>query len=322
MDDLQKYEPQPHHQEVFQYSETVESQDESIQNLLIPILRRWPIVFVTFITACAIGVPAIWFLMGRLYDTEGTIRISPIESRIMYSDLDSDRPMPNYDNFVNTEARSMRDDPVLNRVADKLKDKNLMLFENMDDLFSTLKKAVYNDDISIQPERRTELISIKMTTETPDEAEQIVDAFLTSYIEIARLNEDKSENEDLTILDDEKRVLEEKIERDREYLQRLVAEFGTETLTSRQEIILEQIRRYQGELTALGIRRISLEAQVRIQENNADQTVMPENFMQRRNAVINSDLTIQALITNIARYEELVALGKRTMAPASPPPRR
>ena len=318
MDDLQKYEPQPPHQEVFQYSETVEGQDESMQNLLIPILRRWPIVLITFFIACAIGVPAIWFLMGRMYETEGTIRISPIESRIMYSDLDSDRPMPNYDNFVNTEARRMRDDFVLNRVADKLKDKNLKFFENVDDFLAALKKTVNDDVISIQPERGTELISIKMTTESPDEAEQIVNAFLTSYTDIARSDEDKSENENLTVLDDRKRVLAEKIEGHRETLRQLAVEFGTDTLTSRQEIMLEQIRSFQVELTAIGIRRISLEAQVQIQENNANQTVMPDDFIQRRNAVINSDLTIQALITNIARYEELVAIGKRTMATANP----
>jgi len=318
MDDLQKYEPQPPHQEVFQYAETVESEDESMQNLLIPILRRWPIVLVTFLIACAIGVPAIWFLMGRMYETEGTIRISPIESRIMYSDPDSDRPMPNYDNFVNTEARNMRDDSVLNRVADRLKDKNLKFFEDVDDYLAALKKAVNNDAISIQPERRTELISIKMTTDLPDDAEQIVNAFITSYIDIARSDEDKSENENLTVLDDRRRVLAEKIDRHRETLRQLAVEFGTDTLTSRQEIMLEQVRSFQVELTAIGIRRISLEAQVQIQENNANQAVMPDGFMQRRNAVINSDLTIQALITNIARYEELVAIGKRTMATANP----
>jgi len=318
MDDLQKYEAQPPHQEVFQYAETVESEDESMQNLLMPILRRWPIVLVTFVIACAIGVPAIWFLMGRMYETEGTIRISPIESRIMYSDSDSDRPMPNYDNFVNTEARSMKDDFVLNRVADKLKDKNLKFFENVDDSLAALRKAVNNDIISIQPEHRTELISIKMMTESPDEAELIVNAFITSYAEIARSDEDKSENENLTVLDDQQRILAEKIERHRETLRQLAVEFGTDTLTSRQEIMLEQVRSFQAELTAIGIRRISLDAQVQIQENNANQTVMPDGFMQRRNAVINSDLTIQALITNIARYEELVAVGKRTMATANP----
>ena len=117
MDDLQKYEPHPPQQEVFQYGETVAGQDESMQNLLMPILRRWPIVLVTFVIACAIGVPAIWFLMEQMYDTAGAIRISPGVPRIRD---DTEDMVTNYQGFINTQADLIKSNKVLNRVADVL----------------------------------------------------------------------------------------------------------------------------------------------------------------------------------------------------------
>ena len=135
MSDLQKYEGRPIQQEVVQYEGPVDSQSESTPNLIIPILRRWYVVLATFIVVCAIGIPPIWFLVEQKYDTIGAIRISPIISRIIWPDSDSDRPMPNYENFKNTEAARIGGSRVVNRVADQLKDKNLTLFKDINNQF-------------------------------------------------------------------------------------------------------------------------------------------------------------------------------------------
>ncbi|MHC4216063.1 MAG: hypothetical protein ACYSWP_22145, partial [Planctomycetota bacterium] len=148
MDDLQKYTPQPLQQEVVQFEGPVEDQSDSTMNLIAAIFRRWPVMLATFIVVCAVGVPAIWFLVERKYDTEGAIRISPTVSPILF---DTDAILPNYQIFMNTQAELIRSNNVLNDVADALKDSELSLFGDAPDLVQILRKAVVSGVISVEP---------------------------------------------------------------------------------------------------------------------------------------------------------------------------
>ena len=175
MDDLQKYQPQSLQQEVVQFEGPVDGQSDSIMNLVAAVFRRWPVLIAAFVIVCAIGVPAIWFLVEPKYDTEGAIRISPTISPILFETEDI---LPNYRNFMNTQAELIRSNNVLNDVADALKDSELALFEDATDLVQALRKAVVGGAISVEPVTNTELIRIRMTTKHHEQAERVVDAFI------------------------------------------------------------------------------------------------------------------------------------------------
>lgn len=315
MDDLQKYEPQQPHQEVFQYAETVEDEDESMQNLLMPILRRWPIVLVTFLIACAIGVPAIWFLMEQMYDTAGAIRISPGVPRIRD---DTEDMVTNYLGFINTQADLIKSNKVLNRVADVLIGKDSLFFGDIGDPLMTLRKAVSSDLISIEPARGTELIKIRMTSGESGKAEQIVDAFIEAYMAIAVSEEAMDDDKMLSVLEDERRILLESIDRQREAIRQLTKEYGTGELTSRQEMMLQQVQSLRTELTGIRIRKMSLETRIKMLEDGGKGVVASENMMDGRRGFVNSDPMVRALTANILRYEEQVMIGKQTMQPGNP----
>lgn len=315
MDDLQKYQPQPLGQEVVQFEGPVEDQSDSTMNLAAAILRRWHVLLATFIVVCTVGVPAIWFLVEQKYDTEGAIRISPTISPILFETEDR---LPNYQNFMNTQAQLIRSNNVLNDVADVLKGSELTLFEDATDLVQVLRKAVVSDDISIEPVRNTELITIKMTTKHQEQAERVIDAFIRAYMARVVRDEVRGEDQKLSTLAEERRSLTEKIQRQQDTIRQLADEFGSTALTSRQEMMLQQVASLQNELININIRRISLETQVQVQESGAGEVTTPGSLIERRNVVINSDPVIQALTSGIMRYEELIVIGQQTMTPDNP----
>jgi len=315
MDDLQKYQPQPLGQEVVQFEGPVEDQSDSTMNLAAAVFRRWPVLLATFIVVCAVGVPAIWFLVEQKYDTEGAIRISPTVSPILFETEDR---LPNYQNFMNTQAQLIRSNNVLNDVADVLKDSELTLFEDATDLVQVLRKAVVGGDISVEPVRNTELITIKMTTKHQEQAEKVIDAFIRAYMARVVRDEVRGEDQKLSTLADERRSLNEKIQRQQDTIRQLADEFGSTALTSRQEMMLQQVASLQNELININIRRISLETQVQVQESGAGEVTTPGSLIERRNVVINSDPVIQALTSSIIRYEELIVVGQQTMTPDNP----
>ncbi|RKY11530.1 MAG: hypothetical protein DRP65_03990 [Planctomycetota bacterium] len=315
MDELQRYQPQPLGQEVVQFEGPVEDQSDSTMNLAAAILRRWPVLVATFVVVCAVGVPAIWFLVEKKYDTEGAIQISPVESPILF---ETEERLPNYQNFMNTQAQLFRRNNVLNQVADELADMDIVFFRDTGDLVLALREAILDGVIIIEPERNTELIKIKMTTQYPDQAEKVIDALIRAYKARAVTDEVKGEDQTLAILDEERRSLEDQKQRQRDELRQLAQEFGSTELTSRQEMMLQQVTSLRNELINVNIRRISLETQIQVQEGGLQEVATPGSLIERQNAIVNSDPIIQALTNSIMQYEELIVVGQQTMTPGNP----
>ncbi len=305
-------------QEVVQFDGPPESHGGSIAELIVPILRRWYVIMGTFIVVCGIGVPAIWFRMEQKYDTTGAIRISPIMSRILFDDSDSERPMPGYTNFMNTEAKRIAGNTVLNRVADELSGRKLMLFEGSVDPVLTLRQVVNAGGIEIATQRHSELITIRMVSKFPAEAEQVVDAFIRSYMNVVEAEEGRSDDNTLSILDEQNRTLNTKIDTQTEEINILLEEFGTEELDSRQLILLQTVARLQEDLIGVTIRRIALEAQVNMYEKDVSEPLPEINRLEQQNAYVNADPMMQTLVANIRQYEAQIITDKQTMTDKNP----
>jgi len=205
-----------------------ETDNEVTPNLVAAILRRWYIVLLTFFALCVIGIPAIWLLIEPLYDVTSAIRVAPIIPNILTGEAEKGE-ISNYQTFMFTQAEMIISNPVVQRVADDLADKNLAFFENATtnittklkqtlkntkinpELANILKQAISTGIISVAPARQTELMKITMRSTNTKEAKQIVDAFINAYmaIEVSQSSEDQDQK--LTLLENERKVLTEKL---------------------------------------------------------------------------------------------------------------
>ena len=212
----------------------------------------------------------------------------------------------------------MANDIVLNKVADKLKGLNLEYFQGAADPLMVLREDIKKNDIVIDPDRKTELINLRLTSRIPADAEKIINAFLDSYIEVYNTEETKGGGQTMTILEDQRQTLLAKMDQQRDAVAKLIEEYGTQELTPRQTSMFEQVSGLQRELINANIRRISLETRLAAQETTADDTTLPAELQEKKNTIINTDPILQGLLSEQRRYESMVAEAEQTMADANP----
>jgi len=306
---------------------------EGTFSLIVGVLRRWYIVVATFFLMCAIGLPAIWLLIKPLYSVTGAIRVAPILRSILSGEADRGE-ISNYESFVNTQAQMVISSPVVERVADDLAGKKLSFFEDetaelvkklQRKLKGTkplpvtiLKEAIFDKVITAASDRRTELIGITMKSPEPKEAEQIVNAFIRNYmaVEVASSNDEEGRN--LTVLENERKVMSEKLQSQRAAITQLAQEYGTVALDGRQNMMLQRVSSLLAELTKIEAHRIGLETQVQLLGQTKEQPTAPDELIRMRESYINSNPTVSSLITNISQLDQAYIVASQTLAPTNP----
>lgn len=284
------------------------------------IRRRWLLIVLVFSIVCAIGAAAAFKFVKEEFETKAAIEVAPIVPAILYGDSDSERPLPNYDSYKNTQAVIVGSDKVLNRVADDPACRQLQFFAGADDIRMALRAAVDGGAIKIEPQRQTNLIMISMTSPADRyrEAERIIDSIVQNYMAVGVQDQTRGEDNKLKILEDERKRLRDQMDKQRETIRQLVDEFGTGELTSRQEMMFEQVASLQRELINVDIRRMAMESKLKMSQASSAQTISEVELLNQKNAIVQTDPTLQALASDIRRYEELVALGQQTMAETNP----
>ena len=337
MNDLEKYHDNDRviEQKVVSFEPPPEPGGQDTSNLIKGILRRWHIVLLIFFIMCAVGIPAIWFLIKPLYTVTGAIRIAPIIENIITGEADRGE-VSNYQSFMYTQAEMITSSNVVQRVADDLMDKNLSFFKDPPTPLVTkisqklkniktnlepaaiLKRAISDGFITVAPGRRTELMKITMESLKPGEAKRIVDAFIRAYMAVEVSDSTKNQDNKLKFLDNERKVLAEKLQSHRDEIRRLAQEYGTTTLVDRQDIILQRVTMMLSELARVQARKISLETQVQLLEEFPQQSIEPEELLRIRNEYINSDPTVQKLSQDIIQLDRDIIIAKQTFAPENP----
>jgi capsular exopolysaccharide synthesis family protein len=283
--------------------------------------RRWWIcVLITGIIYAA-GIPTILIMTKKLYRTVGAVEIAPIVSPIIYRDYESDRPLPNYEGFKNTQADLMAGDRVLRRVAEEIKPMNLKLFAGAADLYSALRQMVESGAISIRPDRRTYLVKIEMITpqEFTEEAKILVNSIIRNYLNVSLEGQSGEENARLSVLQDKRKQLQQKIEGQQETIRQLAEEYGTEELTILQKMRYERLASLQRQLTDVEIQMLSLDSQIQLLESSrSEQAPSPELLEEQKKQVLQKEPTLQALLEDILRYEKEVLISRQTMQPGNP----
>ncbi|UCC22177.1 MAG: polysaccharide biosynthesis tyrosine autokinase [Planctomycetota bacterium] len=334
MENIKKYHERPVAQDLAYFGDPGRIEDDDSTTLVVPILRRWRIILVVFVLMCAIGIPGVWLRVQPVYQATAAIRIAPVIPSILFSDRDSEGVIPMYTNFKNTQADLITSDKVLLRVADDLADKSLKFFERgrnaLDTLIddddsrvpmdpiAALRSTITSGTLSVMAERNSELIKINMKNTDADEAAQIVNAFVRAYMAIVVSEETEGGDRKLTVLEDERRVLTGKLERQRRAIREMAQEYGTHALDGRQEMMLQRVAALQTELTRSEMRKIALEARVHLLENAKEQGMNPEDLLKLRYDFLNADQMVQTLTVNVAGLEESLIVAKQTLAPTNP----
>ena len=292
------------------------------------------------VVVCWIGIHTTWFFLVPMFKTEGAIRVSPLASPICFgSEVDSifsssevdfmnsqvekvriirSNDLAKYEKFKNSQAEVMRSDDFLNRVADKLKTKNLECFSEVADVALSLNKMISDNEIKIVPQEKTELLVICMTSANPSQAELIVNIFLDEYISYVDSEDATGDTNKLDILEAKKKTLEDKMDSLRKEIKTLVQELVTEELTGQQEFMLQIMATIHKEISILTMQRFSLEARVEILNNNGA-VVMPDlNYLARQTEYLNFDPNLQTLAAIVKQYETQILLAKETMAETMP----
>jgi capsular exopolysaccharide synthesis family protein len=344
MNDLEKYHEQVIGQELVSFEAPPEPEGQSMSNLIAGILHHWLLVLVTFVVICAIGIPAVWFLIEPQYLAIASIRVAPIIPNVLFSDRDSERVMPMYENFKSDQARHITaDQTVLQWVADDLSDKGLKFFEKRGPLsekaaglvkafrqaigekvFNTLfpekpadsievlRQAITKKIITAVPVGRSELININIESSDPKEAEQIATSFRDAYMAVEVYRSSQGEEQKLQlILENQRRIYEEKLQLQSDSLRGLADEYGTVELTPRQDIMIQRVAVLQELATKLDADNVLLEITIELLEKTKDRKTLQKALLERRHTFVQNDILIQMLTERIAELEEeLISAGQ------------
>ncbi|MBC8218563.1 MAG: polysaccharide biosynthesis tyrosine autokinase [Planctomycetes bacterium] len=335
MNELEKYHDHAGGQELVNLQMPPEPGNEATSDLAAGILRRWYIVFLVFLVLCGAGLPAVWFNVKRVYNVTGAIRVKPDEQNIVTGD--SEGAISNYEGFMNTQAEKVTSNSVVQRVADALVDKNLSFFDGKPsgliskieqklgitqaelEPAARLKLAIVVDkSIMVETDRSSELIKVTMQNTDPEEAKQIVDAFITAYMDIEVVRALEDENQQLKLLESTRDILFTQMENDREKMYQLGQEFGSVSLENREGMKLQRVAELLTMLTTVQGERMKLEAQVQLLERTKEQPISPAELMQMRQDLINLDPAVLALMPTISQLEQEYIVAKQTLQPMHP----
>jgi capsular exopolysaccharide synthesis family protein len=156
-----------------------------------------------------------------------------------------------------------------------------------------------------------------MTSNNPEEAKKIVDTFIQAYMLVEVSSSLQGRDQTLTVLENERKVSADKLENQREAIRQLGQEYGSITLTGRHNMMLERVSSLLGELTKVEARRIGLETQIKLLEENKPSSP-PDELMRMREEYINSDIAVQELTRQEAQVEQDLFLSQQTMVAGNP----
>jgi hypothetical protein len=124
--------------------------------------------------------------------------------------------------------------------------------------------------------------------------------------------------EQLQGLEQERKVLTDKLQTQRQTIRQLAQEYGTADLTKHQDIKLQRVATLLDTLTKTEARRMQMETELKLLEQTGEQTATPQELLKIRQDYTNNDPTIKALAEKLAQVEMELLLARQTSAESSP----
>ncbi|MBN1846340.1 MAG: polysaccharide biosynthesis tyrosine autokinase [Sedimentisphaerales bacterium] len=296
-------------------------------SLVSGILRRWPIILVTFILLGTAGVAAVWRFVQPKYRATAAIRVAPILSEILFSDQETEGVLPMYQNFMFTQAELMVSEPVLQKAADDLSGRDLSFFQKQTlwgrpasrmDPYQALQEAIRKGVIEIKPGEKSELVKISVTGPSAQEAEWIANAILDAYNFEVVDNNQQSDQDKQYILQNEQTAKQQEIDRLKLEISNLAKEFGSTDITGLRDITLNDVAELKSELRKVQTERRIVEAKVKILEQSQDHLSTPANLLERRQQFLRSDPEVQTLTQQILLQQQTLEALRPRLAAQNP----
>ncbi len=124
--------------------------------------------------------------------------------------------------------------------------------------------------------------------------------------------------EELKGFEDQRRQLADKLKALQQKIRQLQREQGMAELTTRQDLMLQRVAGLMNELTKTESRRMQLETDLRLLEQDKDQPLPPQELLKMRQEYVNNDATVRALAEKAAQVEMELLLARQTSTNDSP----
>ncbi len=340
MNNLEKYLDQVIEQKPVVFEPPAEIQEPPTTTVLQSVRRRWLIVLAVTIVVCAVGLPAVWFLVEPMYVVQGTVQIKQAIPSVLTGELRAGEAA-NYDQFVNTEAiRLMNDQAYLTKVLDDLVPRSLAFFSGkprsrIEALIARvipkmgktppeeiLRKAIVEKEIFANRIANTEYLAVTMKSYNLDEARIIVDSFLRYYVARSRSESTSTENESISTLQDRQKELQTALDNARRQRQRAAQLNGAAVLDPNERLAADlEMNRQKlliAELTRLEAQKIRTEADINAFDPNHEPKMAPEEVATARMAYVSADPMVKELSTNVVQMERDMIVARQTQLPAYP----
>jgi len=337
MNNLEKYLDQVIEQKPIVYDTPAEVQEpQATTNVMESVRRRWYIVVAVALVICALGLPAVWFLVEPVYVVQGTVNIIPVVRSVLSGEPQLDETA-NYAQFVNTEAfLLMSDEQKLQKIVDDLVGQNLAFFSGrpnnaIQKLLArivpgdanelpdqVLKRAIADRTISASYVPNSSLLGVTMRSSNLREARTIVNSFLRTYVGQYGTESVRTEQLNTGILERQRDELNRRILDVRSTIRKMAEEYGTTELVPRQDMEMNRQSLLQAELTRLEALKIRLEADIGFFEKSEKADMAPEQIVQARTAHVNSDPMVAELSTNLVQLERDLIAVQQTQTEAHP----
>ncbi len=298
------------------------------------------------LVAAVVAIPMVWRFMPQQYEATVAVQIKKIINSFIFGDETTDRPMPNYESFRNTQAEYLVSPLVMDEVANQLGKEKISLnilrakpdgffrllkeiwirkdlslwFRESSGLENRLMKLVDNGTIVAVPQPDSEMITVTMRHTDPDEALRIVRAICMAYmLKIVRPME-VHETGKLRDLHVEKDQFCRSILNLRERIQEIAMKYGTGDLERWQEVTMERkvaIAKRVGELER---EKVAIEGELaKLEGQNGTESSIPavEDELLKQD-YINKDPQVQSLIRNIIEVQEQLIKAHEILSEQNP----
>lgn len=159
----------------------------SMQASISGLLRRKLLMLVVFVLVAGAAVPGVWLLIRPQYRASAIIRVAPVVPRILYKTEDNGM-LPLYQSYKNLQAAIIRSPEVLDKVLDEpavrktawYAKEPFVLIGHPPSPLDRLRKV-----LKVRTGAGTELINVTMTSDSPDDASEIVNATVRVYKGVA-----------------------------------------------------------------------------------------------------------------------------------------
>jgi len=254
----QPQQPQIIYQLAEQEDQTSMVQEVHLWDYVQIVLQRLPLALLVGATVMILAVIYTWTRTPRFTSSaQLLVETQQINLTDMKGAMDTGVSGIGKREFIQTQVQLLKSTPVVEAVIEKLNLISTDSFSSSVDPVQRLKNM-----ISVAPVRNTQLINISIEREDPKEAQRILNAIITSYIDDNRARRLGVSEDGLEELRKKSDILRNKLAKATDALQNFMVNNNMVSFERSQNVIIDRLRDLSIALTKLQPKRMALQASI------------------------------------------------------------